>query len=296
MKPKVFVGSSKEALEFANAIHSALAQEAECTVWNVSFPISGITLPTLMRTVRSMDFCIFVFAPDNAVEIRGERYLVPGLNVIFELGLFTGHLEPERCFFVLPDTMRIHIPSNLQGAAHGTYEAGRSHGNSAAAVAPFCAQIRTKIKALGIASVSLPVVLHELATKYECADWIDQIDARVQRKVTIKNEMIDAFRRRSVEKRLFLAHPNKVGFKALLGAAIQAAPAIGDVELILATSAPTVPQGVAQSIMVEAIERLVADNLVSSEQRARLSTWLGQLPNVDPSLVERIAQLRVRPS
>ena len=295
MKPKVFIGSSKEALEFANAIHSALAHEAECTVWNVSFSIGGITLPTLMRTVRSMDFGIFVFAPDDAVEIRGERYLVARDNVIYELGLFTGHLEPERCFFVLPDIMRIHIPSDLQGVAHGTYEAGRSDGNSAAAVAPFCAQIRTKIKALGIASVSLPVVLHELAIKYECADWINQADARVQQKLTIVNEMIDAFRGRPVEKRRFLAHP-EVGFKALLGAAIQAAPAIGDVELILATSAPTVPRGVAQSIMVKAIERLVAENLVSSEQRARLSTWLGQLPNVDPSLVERIAQLRVRPS
>jgi Predicted nucleotide-binding protein containing TIR-like domain len=293
MKPKVFIGSSREALEFANAIHTALKGEAECTVWDVSFRMGEITLSTLMRTVRSMDFGIFVFAPDDAAEIRGERYLVARDNVLYELGLFTGHLEPERCFFVLPDSIRVHVPSDLEGVTHGTYETGRSDGNSTAAVGPFCAQIRKRIKDLGIASASLPVVLHELAIKFECADWINPLDARVQQKRAVVNQMIDALRRQPVEKRRFLAY-HKVGFKALLCAAIQAAPASGDVELILATSAPTVPRGVAQSAVVEAIERLVGDNLVPSEQRARLSSWLDGLPNVDPSLRDRIAQIQTR--
>ena len=33
MKPKVFIGSSKEGEQIANAIHARLQREAECTVW-----------------------------------------------------------------------------------------------------------------------------------------------------------------------------------------------------------------------------------------------------------------------
>jgi len=293
MKPKVFIGSSREAIDFAHAIHIALRNEAECAVWDASVSIGETTLSNLMKTARSMDFGIFIFAPDDAAEIRGERYLVARDNVLYELGLFTGHLEPERCFFVLPDTTHVHIPSDLQGVTHGTYEARRSDGNFTAAVAPFCAQIRKKIKALGIAPLSLPMVLHDLAIKFECADWTNPLDARVQQKRAIVREMIEALRRQPVEKRRFLAY-HRVGFRVLVGAAIQAAPASDDVDLILAISALTVPRGVAQSTMVEAIERLAGDDLVPTEQRARLSDWLDRLPNVDPSLRDRIAQTRMR--
>jgi predicted nucleotide-binding protein len=223
MKPKAFIGSSSEALDFANAIHTALTREVECTVWNVSFPIGGSTHSTLMETVRSMDFGIFVFAPDDAAEIRGQRYLIARDNVLYELGLFTGHLDPERCFFVLPDTIRVHIPSDLQGITHGMYEAGRSDGNHSAAVAPFCGQVRKRINDLGIAPTSLPVALHELAVKFECADWVNPLDERVRQKGVIVNEMIDALRRRPVEKRRFVSY-HRPGFNVLLGAAIQAAP------------------------------------------------------------------------
>jgi predicted nucleotide-binding protein len=293
MKPKAFIGSSREALEFANAIHTALTREVECTVWDVSFPIGGSTLSTLMKTVRSMDFGIFVFAPDDATEIRGQRYLVARDNVLYELGLFTGHLEPERCFFVLPDTIRVHIPSDLEGVTHGAYEAGRSDGNSSAAVAPFCAQVKKRIKDLGIAPASLPVALHELAVKFECADWVDARDARVRQKRAIVNEMISVLRHRPAEKRRFLAS-DRLGFKVLLGAAIQAAPTNGDVELILAISAPNVPRGVAQQTMVDAIEQLALGNLIPPQQRARLAGWLDQFRDVDPSQRDRIAQLRMQ--
>ena len=128
MKPRLFIGSSREALPIAEAIHQGLTHEAECTVWKDSFAIGGTTLQSLMATVRMMDFAAFVFAPDDITELRGERYLVARDNVLYELGLFTGHLSPERCFFALPNSIQVHIPSDLAGVTHGAYEDGRSDG------------------------------------------------------------------------------------------------------------------------------------------------------------------------
>ena len=33
VKPRIFIGSSREAQKIANAIHSRLQRVAECTVW-----------------------------------------------------------------------------------------------------------------------------------------------------------------------------------------------------------------------------------------------------------------------
>jgi Predicted nucleotide-binding protein containing TIR-like domain len=293
MKPRVFIGSSSESLAFAEAIHRALTREAECTLWNASFSLGGTTLGSLMATMRTMDFAVFVFAPDDAVEMRGERYLIARDNVLYELGLFTGHLQPERCFFVLPDTIRVHVPSDLNGVTHGVYEAGRSDRNTAAAVGPFCSEVKERIKALSFSKKSLPIILHELAVKFECADWINPLDAKVREKRSIVSQMIVVLSQNPMDKRALL-NRHRVGFTVLLGAAVQQNPTIGDDEFILSVRPDTATRGVAQATMVKAVDDLESNHSIAPSRRKDLARWLGELREVDPTLLDRIADLRAR--
>jgi predicted nucleotide-binding protein len=103
MRPRLFVGSSREALDIANAIHENLVNDAEVTVWNQGISeLSQTTLESLLEKLDDMDFGVFVFAPDDVVQIRGEQGQATRDNVVFELGLFVGRRGKERSFFILP--------------------------------------------------------------------------------------------------------------------------------------------------------------------------------------------------
>lgn len=142
MKPKVFIGSSREGIRIANAIHSNLTYEAECTVWKDGvFQPSSSTLIDLMRILRASDFAIFVFSPDDVSIMRESEDRVVRDNVLFELGLFIGRLGQERCFFLVPDSEKIRLPTDLFGVNPTRYESNRSDSNWEAAVNPACMQI-----------------------------------------------------------------------------------------------------------------------------------------------------------
>lgn len=150
MKPKLFVGSSREAINVANAIHENLAHDAEVTVWNQGiFNLSQSNLEALLEKLDNMDFGIFVFAPDDVVQIRDEENASTRDNVVFELGLFVGRLGRERSFFFLPSEQQgYRLPTDLIGTNPGVYESGRSDGNFVAATAVACNAVRRNIDQL----------------------------------------------------------------------------------------------------------------------------------------------------
>jgi hypothetical protein len=149
MKPRIFIGSSSEGKSLADAIHSELQSEAECTVWTQGvFGLSESNIEALKRQVDTSEFGIFVFSSDDAVTKRGKLFSAPRDNVVYELGLFSGALGWERCFFVTPAGADIHLPTDLLGMTAGEYEIGRRDDNLQAAVAPFCTKVRNKIRAL----------------------------------------------------------------------------------------------------------------------------------------------------
>ncbi len=163
MKPKIFIGSSREGLDIANAIHANLTRDAECTVWsNGVFQISGTTIYSLINALRNSDFGVFVFSPDDLTIMRGQQNPVVRDNVIFELGLFIGRLGVERCFFITPDHVAdLRLPTDLMGIMPGQYEANRHDKNWLAATNPVCMQIRAKLmelKSFQDATVNTPVV------------------------------------------------------------------------------------------------------------------------------------------
>lgn len=147
MKPKVFIGSSREGVKIADAIHSNLTYEAECTVWKDGvFQLSSNTLSALIEALRNSDFGVFVFSPDDVTVMRSSSSETVRDNVLFELGLFIGRLGQERCFFLIPDAATdLRLPSDLAGVTPGRYESDRSDGNWTAALNPACMQIKMQI-------------------------------------------------------------------------------------------------------------------------------------------------------
>ncbi|MCA0914608.1 TIR domain-containing protein [Marinobacter nauticus] len=149
MKPRIFIGSSVEGLSVAYAIQQNLTYDAESTVWDQGiFELSQTTIESLSDVVDNSDFGIFVFTPDDITTIRGKENNTIRDNVIFEFGLFIGHLGRDRVFFITPDGSDFRLPTDLLGVTPGKYDPSRKDGSLQAACGPACNQIRQTIKKL----------------------------------------------------------------------------------------------------------------------------------------------------
>jgi hypothetical protein len=148
MKLRVFIGSSSEALEYANAIQESLYDDADCTVWTQGiFDLSSTTFAELLKNLSLYDCAVFVFAPNDKLIIRGKRELMTRDNVLFEAGLFYGRLGAERVFLVAPsDVTRLHVASDLLGVITAPYRSKRTDGNIPAMLSSACSKIRREFK------------------------------------------------------------------------------------------------------------------------------------------------------
>lgn len=149
-KPKIFIGSTIEGLEIAEAIQSNLEHIAYPTVWTQGvFNISGNTLDDLISTLEYFDYGIFVFQPNDKSNIRNTEFNTVRDNVIFELGLYIGKLGRDRAFYLVPRNYpNLHLPTDLAGITAGTYDYERSQSdeNLEALVGPFCSKIKKVLK------------------------------------------------------------------------------------------------------------------------------------------------------
>lgn len=151
VQPRVFVGSSRESMDVANSIQTALAPHPfVVTVWtNGVFGPSDFTLEALERVAQESDFAILVLGPDDRVISRRRAGLAPRDNVILELGLFVGALSRRRVFLVLPHGVDLKIPTDLLGVTPVVYEPTNDMGQLQANIEPGCAQLEAVITALG---------------------------------------------------------------------------------------------------------------------------------------------------
>jgi len=150
-KPRLFIGSSKEALDWAWAVQANLEHDCEPTVWDQGiFEPSSYTIESLVRTVGQTDFAAFLFTRDDIVRIRGKQTEAVRDNVVFELGLFVGGLGRNRCFILLARSEEdLRLPTDLLGLTPVTFDPSRQDENRKAALGPACNEIRKIIRELG---------------------------------------------------------------------------------------------------------------------------------------------------
>jgi hypothetical protein len=291
MKPKLFIGSSSEAKDIANAIHSNLLNDAECTVWtNGVFGISEDQRESFKRQLDTSDFGAFVFSPDDRLTTRGNALNSTRDNVVYEAGLFAGRLGFSRCFVAIPLDDSIHLPTDLLGMTVGKYESKRADKNLVAAVNPFCSDVRGKLKALGYFQGPRQQKLIEYAVQYECCEWILDEKDRVSTKNRILSDMKDFCETTPVNKReLLVLHT--LGAYAALASAICANPRREDYALFTEIKQPLIVTGNAQHRFLEAVYALKSKAELTDPEVGKLRRWLQQLPKPSDTFLERLKKL-----
>lgn len=148
-KPSVFIGSSKAGLNIARAIQYQLKDDARVSIWNEGlFGLTYGTLETLVNSLERFDFAILVLTPDDLLLRAGAPAQVARDNVMFELGLFMGHLGRARTFVV--SSPEVKLPSDLAGVTVAPCEQLASSGSDQiSALGPACLLIREALLDLG---------------------------------------------------------------------------------------------------------------------------------------------------
>ena len=101
-----------------------------------------------MDLVKSYDFGVIVFGPDDIVQSRGSEKVAPRDNVIFELGLLMGGFGRERTFIVKPKGLDIKIPSDLLGVTCLEIDELKTEG-AEKSIASICDYLRGRITEKG---------------------------------------------------------------------------------------------------------------------------------------------------
>lgn len=148
-KPRIFIGSSSESLDVADAVNLNLDHKAEVTIWrNGTFDLSSNTIDALANKAKTVDFSLFIFSPDDIAIIRNQQKAIVRDNVLFELGLFIGALGKERCFILKPRGVDLHFPTDLLGVTPADYEPNRSDGDLASSVNHACVLMKQQMEKL----------------------------------------------------------------------------------------------------------------------------------------------------
>ena len=157
MRPKVFVGSSREAIRISRGVQSELDDDFQVTVWDQDvFRLTYAALDSLLETLDSSDAGVFILRPDDLIVSRGTTEPAARDNVILELGMFVGRLGRDRTFLMTPRGVSIHLPSDLRGLTTAEYDVERAKRELRPAVGPACTKIREHLGRLKLRTIEEP--------------------------------------------------------------------------------------------------------------------------------------------
>jgi hypothetical protein len=122
-KPKIFIGSSVKGLDLARAVKANLEYDTHSSVWEHVFGLSKTTIETLTSKLHEFDYGVFIFSPDDEIDMSEKHFTVSRDNVIFEAGLFMGMHGRDKCFIITPRGVPdYHNLTDLDGFTTGTYD------------------------------------------------------------------------------------------------------------------------------------------------------------------------------
>jgi cytidyltransferase-like protein len=153
MPHKIFIASSGKTRDWATDLQETLdpitAEIFEFEVWHQDiFSPSSFVLPDLLRKAASSSAAIFIFGPDDNIEINGESKTITRDNVIFELGLFTGHLGLNRVLIISPsDKSHYRLLTDVEGLTTIEFSfKPHSDNNRIAALGPTANKIKRHLE------------------------------------------------------------------------------------------------------------------------------------------------------
>jgi hypothetical protein len=126
-KPKLFIGSASESLPLVEALEFRLRNDVVTEVWNQSFRPGYYTLEELVNKAKEVDFAVFVLGDEDKTESRGSTIISPRDNVVYEAGLFAGHLDIRRVFLLVAKGTK--VPSDWKGLGCLEYDPGFEDAN-----------------------------------------------------------------------------------------------------------------------------------------------------------------------
>jgi predicted nucleotide-binding protein len=148
-KPRIFIGSSTEFVNYARAVHMFLNNKhAHTKLWEIAIEPGDYTLPSLYKTFHEYDFGIFIFSPDDVIEIRERTHKIVRDNVLFEFGLFLGINGLNNAFIITPEEYLDggRIPSDLFGITLTTFDSRRPEEELIDSISSSCLLILAKIQ------------------------------------------------------------------------------------------------------------------------------------------------------
>lgn len=148
-RPTIFIGSSVEGLEIAEAIQLNLDHKCQVTIWSQGvFGLSHGTLESLVENLNRYDFAVLVLTSDDLSISREQVKQSPRDNVLLEMGMFIGAIGRRRTFIVYDRTVDMKLPTDLAGVTPATY-APHDDGNLQASLGSVCTQIKHAINDIG---------------------------------------------------------------------------------------------------------------------------------------------------
>src|SRR5215470_7285769 len=137
-RPALFVGSSSEGQQIADAVQVVLDPVCEVELWTQgAFGLTQGTLESLIIASSRFDFAVLVLTADDLTVSRGAQKAAARDNVLFELGLFIGSLGRDRTFMLYDRTNPPTLPSDLAGITAAHF-APHASGNLEAALGAPC--------------------------------------------------------------------------------------------------------------------------------------------------------------
>ena len=113
----IFIGSSARArAQSKSFIERFEGPTLSFLPWWEAFTAGRTLLEALDEIKDRIDGAVLLMSPESETTVRGKTVAIPNLNVLFELGFFSGHLGRHKVAMVRYGDF--YLPSDLGGYIH----------------------------------------------------------------------------------------------------------------------------------------------------------------------------------